>query len=275
VLLVIIELVAFFRAPLRFEERVLTHRVALGSMVRWRAWLFEIFCRCTPGVLSLKGSGELLDSVFGALPAKAELSPVADVTPKAGVTDIVEMNVPQSVAVFGLKAMKRKDPDFVPAFVLNYMIGGGGFASRLMEEVREKRGLAYSVYTYLQPFKHTSLFAGGVATKNEEIGQSLDVIKAELSRIAADGPTDTELANAKSYLTGSYALRFDTSSKIASQLLGILQEDLGLDYIDRRNAEIDRVTIGDVKRVAAEMLKVNDLNITVVGKPKGVVLSGG
>ena len=101
-------------------------------------------------------------------------------------------------------------------------------SSRLWEEVREKRGLAYSVYTTVQPFKHTSVFAGGVATKNEEIAQSLDLIRAELKRIAAEGPTETELANAKSYLTGSFALRFDSNAKIANQLLWILQEDLGL-----------------------------------------------
>ena len=215
--------------------------------------------------------GALLDDVFGALPAKAALVPVPRAAPKAGgALDIVEMDVPQSVAIFGLGAMARKDADFMPAFVLNQILGGGGFASRLMEEVREKRGLAYSVYSYVAPFRHASIFAGGVATKNEEIGQSLDVIKAELKRMADDGPTPTELANAKSYLTGSYALRFDTNAKIANQLLGILQEDLGIDYIDRRNKEIEAVTLEDVKRVAKRLLKADDLIVTVVGKPKNL-----
>ena len=223
------------------------------------------------GDIDAKTLGALLDRLFGALPAKASLQPVAQVAPKAGGRlDIVEMNVPQSVAFFGLGAMKRKDPDFMPAFVMNQILGGGGFASRLMEEVREKRGLAYSVYSYVAPFKHTSIFAGGVATKNEEIAQSLDVIKGELRRMAADGPTPEELANAKSYLTGSYALRFDTNAKIANQLLGILQEDLGIDYVDRRNKEIEAVTIDDVKRVARKLLDPENLIITVVGKPKGL-----
>ena len=128
--------------------------------------------------------------------------------------------------------MPRKDPDFMPAFVLNQILGGGGFASRLMEEVREKRGLAYSVYSYVQPFRHTSIFSGGVATKNEAIGQSLDIIRAELKQMA-DGRADAdELDNAKKYLIGSYALRFDTNAKIATQLLGMLQEDFGLDYVE-------------------------------------------
>jgi zinc protease len=215
--------------------------------------------------------GKVLDKVFGELPAAASLTPVPLVSPiKGGTLKVVEMDVPQSVAVFGLGAMARKDPDFMTAFVLNHILGGGGFASRLMEEVREKRGLAYSVYSYISPERHTSIFAGGVATKNEEIAKSLDVIRAELKRMADDGPTEVEVANAKSFLTGSYALRFDTNSKIASQLLGILQEDLGVDYVDQRNKQVDAVTLADLKRVAKRLLVTDDLIITVVGKPKGL-----
>lgn len=215
--------------------------------------------------------GKLLDQVFGDLPAKADLAPVPMVTPrKGGALEVVEMPVPQSVATFGLGAVARKDPDFIPAFVMNHILGGGGFASRLMEEVREKRGLAYSVYSYLQPYQHTSIFAGGVATKNEEIGQSLDVIKAELKRMATDGPTPEELRNAKDYLIGSYPLRFDTNAKIANQLLGILQDDLGIDYVDKRNGLIEAVTMEDVKRAAARILKTEDLITTVVGQPKNL-----
>ncbi|MBX9927064.1 MAG: insulinase family protein [Hyphomicrobiaceae bacterium] len=212
--------------------------------------------------------GAFLDAVFGDLAAKAELAEVPKTMPmKGAMQKIVEMNVPQSVAVFGLPAMMRKDPDFMTAFVMNQILGGGGFASRLMEEVREKRGLAYSVFSYIQPFQHTSVFAGGVATKNEEINQSLEVIKAELKRMADSGPTESELANAKSYLTGSYALRFDTNAKIASQLLGLQVEGFDKDYIKSRNAQIEAVTMPDVKRVAAKLLKSDELIVTIVGKP--------
>ncbi|HEX9881545.1 MAG TPA: pitrilysin family protein, partial [Hyphomicrobium sp.] len=115
--------------------------------------------------------GKLLDEVFGDLSAKADLIPVAKTHPvTGGRQEVVDMNVPQSVAVFGLGAMERKDPDFIPAFVLNHILGGGGFASKLMEEVREKRGLAYSVYTYVYPYQHASIFSGGVATRNEAMG---------------------------------------------------------------------------------------------------------
>jgi zinc protease len=241
-----------------------------------RTYTKRVFARDTLKVVAVgdidaKTLGDLLDRTFGALPAKAELRLVATTAPKrGGRLEVIEMNVPQSVAIFGIGAMKRKDPDFMAAFVMNQILGGGGFASRLMEEVREKRGLAYSVYSYIAPSKHTSVFAGGVATKNEEIAQSLDVIKGELKRMAAEGPTAEELANAKSYLTGSYALRFDTNAKIANQLLGILQEDLGIDYVERRNKEIEAVTLDDIKRVSQRLLDPDNLIITVVGKPKGL-----
>ncbi len=215
--------------------------------------------------------GKLLDDVFGDLPEKAQLTPVPTVEPsKGGILNVIEMPVPQSVATFGLAGVKRKDPDFIPAFVMNHILGGGGFSSRLMEEVREKRGLAYSVYSYLQPYQHASLFVGGVATKNEEIAQSLEVITAELQRMAKDGPTPEELENSKNYLIGSYPLRFDTNAKIASQLLGILQDDLGIDYVDKRNELIKAVTLEDVKRASARILQTNNLITTVVGQPKNL-----
>ena len=213
----------------------------------------------------------LLDRVFGTLPAKAQLKPVAPVEPAAVDNQkVIEMAVPQSVARFGLPAMPRKDKDFITAFVLNTILGGGSMSSRLYEEVREKRGLAYSVHTSVQPYKQTSIFAGGVATKNEEIAQSLDVIRAELARFAAEGPTEKELADAKSYLTGSFALRFDSNAKIANQLLWIQQEELGIDYVDRRNGEIDAVTLADVKRVAKRLFDGKELIVTIVGKPVGL-----
>ncbi len=220
--------------------------------------------------------GRLLDTVFGDLPDKADLSPVPQATPVTGGKEqLIEMNIPQSVAVFGLNAMPRKDPDFMTAFVLNQLIGGGGFASRLMEEVREKRGLAYSVYSYIQPFRHASILTGGVASKNEVIGQSLDVIRAELKKIAEQGPTPYEFENAKKYLTGSYALRFDTNAKIASQLLGLYEDDFGPDYVEKRNSLIEAITLDDAKRVAKRLLDNDNLIVTIVGKPVTAAASKG
>jgi zinc protease len=223
------------------------------------------------GDIDAKTLGAMLDTLFGKLPAKAKLTAVAFTEPTAVVKQkVIEMAVPQSVARFGLPAMPRKDKDFMAAFVLNTILGGGVMSSRLYEEVREKRGLAYSVYTTVQPYKHTSIFAGGVATKNEEIGNSLDVIRDELKRIAADGPTETELANAKSYLTGSFALRFDSNAKIAVQLLWIWQEDLGIGYVDKRNGEIEAVTLDQLKRVAKRLFENKELIVTIVGQPKNL-----
>ncbi len=214
---------------------------------------------------------QLLDTVFGQLPAKAALTPVAPTEPaSAEKQKVIEMPVPQSVARFGLPAFDRKDKDFMAAFVLNTILGGGSMSSRLWEEVREKRGLAYSVYTTVQPYRHTAVFSGGVATKNEQIGQSLEVIRAVLKRLATEGPTEKELADAKSYLTGSFALRFDSNAKIANQLLWFWQEELGIDYVDRRNAEIEAVTLEDVKRAASRMFGAKDLIVTIVGKPQGL-----
>jgi zinc protease len=221
------------------------------------------------GDISAAELGSLLDKVFGKLPEKPDLTPIAKVEPvTGGKTKIIEMDVPQSVAVFGFGAMPRKDPDFLTAFVLNQLIGGGGFASRLMEEVREKRGLAYSVYSYLQPMRNASIFSGGVATRNDAVQTSIDLIRQELEKVAKEGPNQVEFDNAKSYLTGSYALRFDTNVKIATQLLGLMEEGYGPDYIEKRNALIDAITLDDAKRVAKRLLTTNDMIVTIVGKPE-------
>ena len=212
--------------------------------------------------------GKALDHIFGDLPLQSALTPVAEANPPLGPTsEIIEMDVPQSVAQFGHRGIARKDEDFIPAYVLNYIIGGGGFSSRLMEEVREKRGLAYSVHSNLFPFQHGAVFIGNVATKNEAVGQSLDVIASELRRVADQGPTEEEFADAKSYLTGAYALRFESSSSIANQLLWIQIEDLGIDYAARRNELVEAVTLDDIKRVAKRLIEADRLITTIVGKP--------
>ncbi len=227
------------------------------------------------GDITAADASILIDDLFGALPAKATLRPVpqTDIKVKSKLS-IVEMPIPQAVAIFGGVGVGRHDKDFMPSFVLNHILGGGGFASRLMEEVREKRGLAYGVGSYIQPYRFTSIFMGSVATKNEEMGQSLDVIKEQMKSLTHKGPTQVELDNAKSFLTGSFALRFDTNSKIASQLLYFHMEGFDLDYVDKRNAEVSAVTLDDVRRVAKRFLNADDLFITVVGQPKGLQPKG-
>jgi zinc protease len=220
------------------------------------------------GDIDAETLGKVLDHVFGGLPVRSSLAPIADANPPLGPTrEVIEMDVPQSVAQFGHRGFKRKDDDFMGAYVLNYIIGGGGFSSRLMEEVREKRGLAYSVYSNLYSFEHGAVFVGNVATENQALGQSLAVIESELKRIAEQGPTAEELDGAKSYLTGAYALRFESSTSIANQLLWIQIEDLGIDYVDKRNALIEAVTLDDIRRVAKRLIEADRLITTIVGKP--------
>lgn len=212
--------------------------------------------------------GALLDKTFGALPAHAKLSRVPDVKVAAkGKTVIVKKPFPQSVVIFGSEGMKRSDPDFIPAFVMNYILGGGGFSSRLTEEVRAKRGLAYSVGTYLYPLRHAALLLGDVGTKNASVGVALSLIEKEFKRMAEDGVSDKELEDAKTYLTGSYPLRFDSNGKIAGELVAIQQENLGIDYITRRNALIEAVSKADIARTAKRLLKAKNLTVAVVGEP--------
>ncbi len=174
----------------------------------------------------------------------------------------------------GGAGIPRKDPDFIPAYVMNHILGGGSFSSRLYNEVREKRGLAYSVYSTLLPLDHTALFVAGTATRSDRAAQALEVIQDEIRKMAKDGPTAQELADAKSYLKGSFALRFDTSSKIASQLVQMQVDDLGIDYIIKRNGLIEAVTLDDVKRVAKRILDAKMLT-TVVGRAPTAVAAGG
>ena len=241
-----------------------------------RGYAKKVFVRDTltvsvVGDIDAKTLGPMLDKIFGDLPKSSDLAPIAEAKPPAGPQrKVIEMNVPQSIAVFGHSGFKRKDKDFISSYVLNYILGGGGFNSRLTEEVREKRGLAYSVHSYLSPYQRAAIYVGNVATENKSMVRSLEVIEAELKRMAEKGPSAEELKNAKQYLTGSYPLRFDTSSKIASQLLWIQIERLGRNYIDTRNSKIEAVTLEDIRRVAKRLLKADGLIVTIVGKPEGV-----
>ena len=195
-------------------------------------------------------AGSILDDVFGDLPASAKLKPIADVALAAGERrSVIDLDVPQATIRFGSNGIARLDPDHMAAVVVNHILGGGVFSARLFREVREKRGLAYSVHTQLATFDHAALFSGGTSTKNERAAESLSVIEAEIAKMAAEGPTADELDKAKKYLTGSYALRFNSSLKIASQLVHLQTEGLEVDYLDQRNALIEAVTLADANRV--------------------------
>lgn len=227
------------------------------------------------GDIDANAAGALLDRVFGELPATSELSSTPEAKPAGlGRRLVVTFDTPQAVVSFGGPGLPRKHPDFMTAFVVNHILGGGSFTSRLYQEVREKRGLAYGVSTALYPMEHSALFVGWTQVRADRAGDSIGIIEAEIRRMAEEGPTDEEIARAKEYLTGSYALRFDTSTKIAGQLVQIQIDDLGIDYINKRNALIEAVTKADAKRVAKSLLDAG-LLITVVGRPVGVTSTGG
>ncbi|ASP20704.1 putative zinc protease [Antarctobacter heliothermus] len=222
------------------------------------------------GDISAEDLGALLDKLFADLPETGAPQPAdVDVQTTAGVT-VVPFDTPQSVAMFGHKGMKRDDPDFFAAYVMNTIFGGGGFEARLMHEVREKRGLTYGIYSYLAPREHAELFLGRVASANDRIGEAVEVIRDEWAKMASDGVTPEELDRAKTYLTGSYPLRFDGNAPIAQILVGMQMDDLTPDYITTRNAKIEAVTLEDVERVAGELLKPEELLFVVVGQPEGL-----
>jgi len=215
--------------------------------------------------------GPLLDRAFGTLPAKGKPFTLDEPKPQAaGQVFVVESDVPQSVVLFGHAGIRREDPDWYAAYTMNYILGGGSFASRLYEEVREKRGLAYSVYSYMTPLAAAGIYTGGVSTANERVGESIAVIREEWARMRDEGATEAELTDARTYLTGSFPLRFTSTDSIARMLVGMQYNDLGIRHIDERNSFIEAVTMDDIRRVAKRLLKPEDLTIVVVGKPAGV-----
>ncbi len=212
----------------------------------------------------------LLDRVFGGLPASGSLPAVADTEPKAvGETMVVTVPVPQSVVVLGHAGIARDDPDWYAASLLNEIMAGG-FGSRLTEEIREKRGLVYGVYAYLLPLDHAPLVMGGLATQNARVAESVDILRQEWKRMAEQGPTGAELADALTYLLGSFPLRLTDSDGTARVLMGLQEGDLPIDYLERREALYRAVTLADLKRVAARLYRPEQLTVVVVGMPAGM-----
>jgi zinc protease len=187
-----------------------------------------------------------------------------------GTLEVIDFDTPQSVARLVGPGIMRDDPDFMPAFVMNHILGGGGFSSRLTEEVREKRGLTYSVWSYLAPYDRAGLIMAGVSSDNARIKESVDVIRAEWARMADSGVTAQELKDAQTYLTGAYPLRFDSNGKIAGQLAGLMHDGFTPAYLTERNGQIDAVTTDDIARVAKRLLRPDLLHVVVVGKPEGL-----
>ena len=215
----------------------------------------------------------LLDRTFGALPEKPELYPIANVAPHGlGRRIEVSLDVPQTVVDFGGPGIPRQDPDFMAAYVINHILGGGSNDSRLYQEVREKRGLAYSVSDSLVWLDHAAVMLGGTATRADRAGETVDLIEKEIHRFAENGPTAGELMEAKRFLNSAFVLNLDSSTKIAALLVQLELDGFGTDYFSRRTAMIEAVTLDDARRVAKRLLD-KGLLVTVVGKPQGFASS--
>jgi zinc protease len=214
--------------------------------------------------------GLLLDTLLAGLPATgAPLPPVAPVGLTGGVT-VETFPGPQSVILFGHEGIPRDDPDYFAASILNEVLGGGRFGARLMTEVREKRGLTYGIGTYLADYDQADLVVGQMSSSNQTTAQAIEVVRAEWARIAAEGITAEELETTKTYLTGAYPLRFDGNARIASILVGMQMIGLPSDYPATRNDRVNAVTLEDVKRVAARLIRPDDLRFVVIGSPEGL-----
>lgn len=215
--------------------------------------------------------GPLLDTLFAPIPAsRAAGDPPVINLANAGKMDIVQRDIPQSVVVFGGPGIPMTDPDYRAAQVMNYILGGGGFASRLMQELRAKRGLTYGVGTGLSAYRLGDIYFGSFATDNARVKEAIDLTKSEIVKLRDGGATAEEVADAKAYLTGSYPLRFDSNAKIASGLIGLYMSGFDKDYINRRNAEIEAVTVEQVNAVTKRLLDPNGFYFVVVGKPEGL-----
>ncbi len=228
-------------------------------------------CIAVVGAISAKVLASELERVFGRLGAKADTRSVPAVTMAGlGETRVNDLDLTQSTVRFGRPGLKLHDPDYSAAMVVNHVLGGGIFTARLFREVREKRGLAYSVYSHLANYDHCDMMMGATTTKNERVAESIEVISHEIRALGQDGPTAEELEKAKRYLTGSYALRFDTSSKIAGQLVFLQTAGFSVSQLDTRNAEIEAVTMADAQRAAARLFGDGKLLVAIAGRPQGL-----
>lgn len=223
------------------------------------------------GDITSEELGPLVDRLLGDLPQDGPALPQPAEMAVDGGTTLIDLATPQSVALFGHKGIAREDPDFFAAYLLNEILGGSGVESRLMREVREKRGLTYGVYTYLAPFDYAAQMMGSVASANDRIADAIQVIRDEWALLAEKGVSEEELNDAKLYVTGAYPLRFDSNAKIAGILVGLQLTGLPSDYIKTRNDNMHAVTLDQVNDMAKRLLKPEELRFVVVGQPEGLI----
>ncbi len=243
------------------DDMIQSHR---DLLVRDRVYVSVV------GDISAAEVGPMVDHLLGDLPQGGpDLPQHVEFGLPGGVT-VIPYDTPQSVVLFGHSGIKRDDPDFFAAYILNTILGGNNFESRLMTEVREKRGLTYGAYSYLVPKDHAEMYLGSFASANDKMAEAVQVVKDVWADVAANGVTQEELDAAKTYITGEYPLRFDSNEGIAGIMVGMQMIGLTPDYVVHRNDFINAVTLEDIKRVAAYLIKPDQLHFTVVGQPTGL-----
>jgi zinc protease len=220
------------------------------------------------GDISRQQLEQFLDRVLGALPARNSASLPPAQQPITGRLAVQPWQGPQSAVVFGLPGVATSDPDFFAAYVMNYILGGGGFASRLMEELREKRGLTYGVYSNLHEIAGAPLWLGQFASQKDKVREGLNLLQAEMRKMRETRPTEEELEATKNYLIGAYALLFDSGSSIAQQMINVQWRGWSRDYFENRSAKIRAVSAADVQRIAQRLLSPDDLLVQIVGQPE-------
>ncbi len=222
----------------------------------------------TVGVVGAISEAELklaVDDIFGDLPEKSNITEIAEIKPKLGEEIVIDMPVPNATVSIVYPGIKRDDPDFFAAHLMNHILGGGTFSSRLYSQVREKRGLAYGVSSGIATFDKSAYFAAGTSTRAENRDEAIKIIRQQIEKIATEGVTQEELDKAKLYVSGSYAIsNLDTSSKIASVLVALQTQDLGIDYIEKRGKYISEVTLEDVNRMAKKFFSTEP-TVVIVG----------
>jgi zinc protease len=220
------------------------------------------------GAVTRAQADALVTALLSRLPsgtaACEPLPPVAEVPPLAEpVVREIQFASAQAHILIGQPGYKRKDPDYFAMMLGNYILGGGGFVSRLSQEVREKRGLSYSVYSYFSPGLHTGAFTLGLQTRPDQATQAIQVSRDVVARFVAEGPTEGELKAAKDNLIGGFPLLIDSNRKLLDNIASIAWNGLPLDYLDTWTRQVDRVTVADVKAAFARKLQPQRM-VTVI-----------
>ncbi len=249
-------------------------RISVADMQAWHARYLQP-CRARVsivGAVTRAQAETLVTQLLARLPAAAcaALPPVAEVQPlSAAVEKHIPFDSAQAHVLIGQPGFKRDDPDFFTLTVGNYILGGGGFVSRLTEEVREKRGLSYSVYSYFAPGLHAGAFTIGLQTRPDQAAQTVQVAREVLRRFVADGPTEAELKAAKGNLVGGFALRIDNNRKLLDNVANIAAHNLPLDYLDTWTQQVAKVTVADIRAAFARKLQPERMVTVVVGGRDG------